>query len=190
MPRVQPLPSDVLPPQTADVYERFVKFGPFKDQAAVLAQVPPALDHLYLMLMELKQRGGVPWRYIELAIVVTSKLNECAFCIGSHSPVLQVEGVSDAAIATLPIGDHPDFDETDRLVIEYATLVTQKAGQIRDNVFERLHARFSDSQIVELTLRIALAGFFNRFNDALQIDDGRAAAAYAEFESESRTQEA
>jgi hypothetical protein len=30
-------------------------------------------------------------------------------------------------------------------------------------------------QIVELTLRIALTGFFNRFNDALQIDDGIAA---------------
>jgi len=185
MPRVQPLPSDALPPQVADVYERFINFGPFKDQAAVLAQVPPALDHLYRMLMELKERAGVPWRYVELAIVVTSKLNQCTFCVGSHSPVLRIEGISDAAIATLPDGGHPDFDETDRLVIEYATLVTQRAGQIRDNVFERLHARFSDSQIVELTLRIALAGFFNRFNDALQIDDGRAAAIHTALESNS-----
>ena len=185
MPRVQSLPSDALSPRIADVYERFVTFGPFKDQAAILAHVPPALDHLYRMLMELKERGGVPWRYIELAIVVTSKLNECAFCIGSHSPVLRVEGVSDAAIAMLPTADHPDFDEADRLVIEYAMLVTQKAGQIRDHVFERLQAHFNESQIVELTLRIALAGFFNRFNDALQIDDGRAAAAYAVFEMKS-----
>jgi uncharacterized peroxidase-related enzyme len=188
MPRVQPLPSDALSPRIADVYERFVKFGPFKDQAAVLAHVPPALDHLYRMLMELKDRGGLPWRYIELAIVVTSKLNECAFCISSHSPVLRVEGISDAAIAMLPSADHPDFGETDRLVIEYATLVTRTPGQIRDNIFERLRACFSESQITELTLRIALAGCFNRFNDALQIDDGRAAAAYAAF-AESRTQE-
>jgi AhpD family alkylhydroperoxidase len=173
-----------LSPPIADVYKRFVAFGPFQDQAAVLAHVPPALDHLYQMLMELKQRGGVPWRYIELAIVVASKLNQCAFCVASHSPVLAIEGVSNAAIATLPHADHPDFDETDRLVIEYATLVTQKAGQIRDNVFERLKAHFSESQIVELTLRIALAGFFNRFNDALQIDDGRA-ATYSQFKIES-----
>jgi AhpD family alkylhydroperoxidase len=183
MPRVQPLPSNTLPPRIADVYDRFVAFGPFQDQAAVLAHVPPALDHLYRMLMELKERGGVPWRYVELAIVVASKLNECAFCVSSHSPVLKIEGLSAAAIATLPSADHADFDETDRLVIEYATLVTRKSGQIRDNVFERLRARFNESQIVELTLRIALAGFFNRFNDALQIDDGRAAAAYAISES-------
>lgn len=189
MPRVQPLSSAILSPPIADVYERFVEFGPFKDQAAILAHVPPALDHLYQMLIELKGRGGMPWRYIELAIVVTSKLNECAFCIGSHSPVLQIEGIPDEAISTLPRADHPEFDETDRLVIEYATLVTQKAGQIRDNVFERLHAHFSESQIVELTLRVALAGFFNRFNDALQIDDGRAAAAFAAFKAQSQTQE-
>jgi len=34
-----------------------------------------------------------------------------------------------------------------------------------------LRLRFSEAEIVELTLRIALCGFFNRFNDALQIDD-------------------
>jgi AhpD family alkylhydroperoxidase len=176
MPRVQRLTSSALPQDIADVYQRFVKYGPFEEQASILAQVPPALDHLCRMLMELKARGNVPWRYIELGIVTVSKLNACAFCIASHSPVLRVEGISEAAIATLPAGDHPEFDETDRLVIEYATLITEKAGQIRDHVFERLHARFSDSQIVELTLRFSLAGFFNRFNEALQIDDGRAAA--------------
>ena len=33
---------------------------------------------------------------------------------------------------------------------------------------------FTEEQIVELTLRTALCGFFNRFNDALQIglEDG------------------
>jgi hypothetical protein len=53
-------------------------------------------------------------------------------------------------------------------------------GRIRDATFARLHQHFSEAQIVELTLRIALAGFYNRFNDALQIDDGRTAADGAE----------
>jgi len=37
-------------------------------------------------------------------------------------------------------------------------------------VFERLRRRFTEAQIVELTLRIALCGFFNRVNDAPQIE--------------------
>jgi AhpD family alkylhydroperoxidase len=175
MPRVTALPPTALPPALADVYQRFVGYGPFADQAAVLAHVPPALDHLYRMLMELKARKAVPWRYIELGIVVASKLNACSYCVASHAPVLGLEGLSAAAIAALPRAEHPDFDAIDRLVIEYATLVTQNAGRIRDAVFERLRRHFSEAQIVELTLRIALAGFFNRFNDALMIDDGAAA---------------
>jgi alkylhydroperoxidase family enzyme len=44
-------------------------------------------------------------------------------------------------------------------------------------VFARLRRPFSEAQIVELTLRIALCGFFNRFNDALQIEEEAAAAS-------------
>ena len=45
---------------------------------------------------------------------------------------------------------------------------------MRDAIFAHLKEHFSEAQIVELTLRIALCGFFNRFNDALQIgmEDG------------------
>lgn len=179
MPRVTPLASTALPAALAEVYQRFTSYGPFADQAAVLAHVPPALDHLCRMLMELKSRQAVPWRYIELAIVVVSKLNACAYCVASHSPVLEVQGMSAAAVAQLPGTDHPDLGEIDRLVIEYAIRVTQDSRRIRDGVFERLRLHFSEAQIVELTLRIALAGFFNRFNDALQIDDGIAAARFA-----------
>jgi len=189
MPRVTALPSKVLPPALAEVYDRFAAYGPFADQAAVMAHVPPALDHLYRMLMELKIRQAVPWRYIELGIVVASKLNACSYCVASHSPVLQIQGLSAAAIAQLPNADHPDLDDVDRLVIEYATLVTQNAGRIRDGVFERLRLHFGEAQIVELTLRIALAGFFNRFNDALQIDDGIAAARPDDLTSHPATTE-
>lgn len=172
MTRVPLLFSDALPPRIAEVHERFVSsYGPFRNQAATLAHVPPALDHLCSMLMELKAREGVRWRYIELAIVVVSKLNTCSYCVVHHSPKLKIEGLPEDAVATLPSADHPAFDAVDRLVIEYATLVTTQAGRIRESVFERLRQHFTDAQIVELTLRIALCGFFNRFNDALGIED-------------------
>lgn len=177
MPRVQTLGPDDLAPDLADTYRAFASYGPFADQIAVLAHVPPALDHLCKMLMELKARRAVPWRYIELAIVVVSKLNGCDYCVASHSPVLTVEGMPADAVASLPSLDHPALTDVDRLVIDYATKVTQTPGRMRDAIFARLRDHFSDAQIVELTLRIALAGFYNRFNDALQIDDGHAASA-------------
>ena len=48
--------------------------------------------------------------------------------------------------------------------------MTSTPGRIRDAIFEQLHEHFSEEQIVELTLRIALCGFFNRFNDAMGIE--------------------
>ena len=68
----------------------------------------------------------------------------------------------------------PGLDEVDRLVRDYAVQVTENPQYMRDAIFEELKRHFSEEQIVELTLRTALCGFFNRFNDALQIgmEDG------------------
>lgn len=181
MARVRSIPSSELPAAVADVYERFSgSYGPFRNQCAVFAHVPAALDHLMSLLMELKAQGNVRRRYIEMAIVVTSQLNKCDYCVAHHRPMLAVEGLSREGIDRLPEWeDHPELDEVDRLVVEYTCLVTTSAGRIRDNVFERLRRHFSEAQIVELTLRIALCGFFNRFNDALQIEEEAEALAIA-----------
>jgi len=181
MARVRNIPSSELPAAVADVYERFAaSYGPFRNQCAVLAHVPSALDHLMSLLMELRAQGNVKRRHLEIAIVVTSQLNKCDYCVAHHRPMLEVEGLSQQGIdRLLDYKDHPELDEVDRLVVEYTTLVTTSANRIRDNVFERLRRHFSEAQIVELTLRIALCGFFNRFNDALQIDEEAEALAMA-----------
>ena len=56
----------------------------------------------------------------------------------------------------------------------YAVAVTEQPNMIRDKMFDDLKTHFTEEQIVELTLRTALCGFFNRFNDALMIgmEDG------------------
>lgn len=84
---------------------------------------------------------------------------------------LRADGLSAQGLETiLDYEDHPEFNAVDKLVVEYTMAVTNNAGQIRDNVFARLRDVFTEAEIVELTLRIALCGFFNRFNDALMIE--------------------
>lgn len=171
MTRVPLLPSSALPPDLAATYEEYARtYGPFRNQAAVLAHVPPALDHLSKMLMELKARQGIKSRHLELAIVVVSKLNACQYCVSHHEPKLRVEGLSREAVDALPATDHPDLDDIDKLVIDYSVQVTREPGRIRDAMFERLRQHFTDAQIVELTLRITLCGAYNKLTEALQID--------------------
>ena len=179
MTRVADVPPDDLAPDVRDLYLRYAGgYASFRNQAGVLAHVPSAAGHLMAMLLELRAQQNVPYRYIELAIVTVSKLNECNYCVTHHAPLLQVEGLSASGVARiLDYGDHPELSEIDKLVVEYSIAVTRTPQRIRDNMFERLHAAFTQAQIVELTLRIALCGFFNRFNDALQIDTESEAVA-------------
>jgi uncharacterized peroxidase-related enzyme len=173
MARVREIPSTELPAELADIYERFAQtYGPFGNQVAVFAHVPAALRHLMSLLMELREAKTLPKRYLELAIVTVSKLNECHYCVAHHKPFLAVEGLSPAAIdRLLDYADNPELDEIDRSVVEYSIAAWTNPSRLRDEVFERLRLYFSEAQIVELTLRITLCGFFNRFNDALGIEE-------------------
>ena len=172
MARVSDVPPERVAAEVRDVYLAFAGgYAPFRDQVGVFAHVPSALKHMMGMLLELRAQKNVPYRYIELAIVVVSKLNECSYCVAHHKPLLEVEGISpQGAERILDYRKHPELDEVDKLVVEYAIAVTETPQRIRDSMFDRLNQYFTEAQIVELTLRIALCGFFNRFNDALQID--------------------
>ncbi len=173
MPRVAERAPDTLDPALRGLYDSYTQGGTvFADQFSVLAQVDPAARHLYGMLAELKARAAVPYRYIEIAIVVVSLLNDCPYCVASHAPRLAVEGISEAgANRLLDYADHPELTDIDKLVVRYATEVTRSAQRVPDDLFDALRTHFSEAQLVELTLRIALCGFFNRFNQALQIGE-------------------
>ena len=173
MARVRDIAATELPADLAGIYERFTAaYGPFRNQVAVFAHVPAALRHLMPMLMELREAKTISKRYVEIAIVVVSKLNECHYCVAHHKPFLAVEGISpDGIDRLLDYKDHPELDDTDRLVVEYAQIAWETPNRVSDQMFRRLRAVFSEAQIVELTLRITLCGFFNRFNDALGIDE-------------------
>ena len=179
MARVRSIPSSELPADLAAIYDQFVSlYGPFANQAAVFAHVPAALRHLMAMLMELREAGTLPKRYLELAIVVVSRLNECDYCVAHHKPFLAVEGISPAGIdAVMEWQNHPELTDVDRLVIEYTIATWENPHRLRDSIFVRLREHFSEAQIVELTLRLTLCGFFNKFNDALGIEEEAEAAA-------------
>lgn len=179
MARVRSITPEELPADLAAIYRAFASdYGPFANQVAVLAHVPAALRHLMPMLMELRAAATLPKRYLELAIVTVSKLNECDYCVAHHTPFLVPEGISAEGVArVLDYADHPEFTPVDKLVVEYSIAAWENSHRIPEALFRRLREHFTEAQIVELTLRITLCGFFNRFNDALGIEEEAEAGA-------------
>jgi len=182
MARVRDITPDELSPDLARIYEAFAaSYGPFRNQVAVFAHVPAALRHLMPLLMELREAATLPKRYLELAIVAVSQVNGCDYCVAHHKPFLAVEGLSPAGVdRLLDWRDHPELDAVDRLVVEYAIAATERPNRLPESLFAGLRRHFTEPQIVELTLRITLCGFFNKFNDALQIEEEAEATAKVE----------
>ena len=171
MPRVREIEIDEVPADAQPIYRRFAtEYGPFLNQVKIFAHRPPALRHIMGLLLELADEAVLPKRYLEIALVVVSKLNDCEYCVAHHAPRLIDQGLSVEAMENILADQVPGFDEVDTMVRDYAMQVTGTPGHIRDAMDERLHKHFSEEQIVELTLRIALCGFFNRFNDAMSIE--------------------
>lgn len=178
MARVRDVEIDEVPADVRPIYQRFaLDYGPFLNQARVFAHRPVALKHMMGMLLDLADEMLVPRRQLEIALVTVSKINECRYCVAHHTPRLVEEGLGADAAAKILEDQVPGFDELDLLVRDYAVAVTERPQYIRDAMFDALRRHFSEAQVVELTLRIALCGFFNRFNDALQIgiEDGAVA---------------
>jgi AhpD family alkylhydroperoxidase len=171
MARVSYVGPEGVPEHLREIYDEMASYGPFASLVGAMAQRPPILEHTFKLLLALREEGLVARRHLELALVTVSKLNACEYCVAHHSPFLKVEGVSQEGVEHLPeYADHPELDDVDKLVVEYAIQVTNDFNRARDAIFERLAEHFTEAQIVELTWRIALCGAFNRFNDVLQLD--------------------
>ncbi len=171
MARVRDVEIDEVPAEVQPIYERYAKeYGPFLNQVKVFAHRPPVLKHIMGLLLELHDEALLPKRYLEIALVTVSTINKCDYCIAHHAPRAQAYGLSPAALDNI-LDDVPEgFDDLDILVRDFAEQVTTKFQYMRDAIFDELKTHFSEEQIVELTMRIALCGFFNRVNDSLQIE--------------------
>jgi uncharacterized peroxidase-related enzyme len=172
-----------LPEGLWPLWEKMQGYGAFENQAGVMAHRPPIFKNTWAMLTELAEEGVLSKRHLELCLVTASLLNQCTYCVSHHAPKLAVAGISEAgAQRLLDYANHPELDEVDKLVVEYAIAVTNNWNRTRDEIFRRLRQHFSEAQIVEMTWRTALCGAFNRFNDILQLDieDGVAVRQAAE----------
>jgi len=63
-----------------------------------------------------------------------------------------------------------DFTEKEKAVLRLAERVTHDAHTVDDKLFGELSRHFDEGEIIELLAAIGLFNYFNRFNDALQME--------------------
>ena len=171
MARVTDIEIHQVNDEVRPIYQRFAsEYGPFLNQVKIFAHRPAALKHIMGMLMEMADNPILKKRHLEIAIVAVSAVNRCDYCVAHHGPRLVELGLSVETISHILDTDCSELDDIDRLVRDYAVQVTKDHNRVTDDIFNRLKEYFDETQIVELTLRITLCTFFNKFNDVMQLE--------------------
>ena len=150
--------------------ELMADFDEFSNQIPVYAHSPEVVSKIFELVMTFRESKNLTRRQVEIAITAASAANKCAYCVVHHSPKLTEEGLSLDTINSLLDPDPVGLSAEEITIRDYAVAVTERAWGIRDELHQRMRDHFNDAQIVELTMRAAFAGMFNKINQALGIE--------------------
>jgi len=64
----------------------------------------------------------------------------------------------------------PLFSETEKLVLEYADAMTRTPVEVPEGLFAKLRAKFTETQMVELTATVAWENYRARFDHAFGVE--------------------
>jgi alkylhydroperoxidase family enzyme len=62
------------------------------------------------------------------------------------------------------------FSDAEKAALAYAKQLTLDAHQVDDALFSRLREHYDEGEVVELSAMAGLFNYFNRVNDALQME--------------------
>ena len=138
--------------------------------AAALAQVPELCTATLPFVGAALSASSVPVRLKEIAILRTSALLGCRYCIDAHTVVALDTGLSTAEVSALR-GTEPlavcFANPAESALLRWIDAVADGRGPIEATIGDTLRSHFEDHTIVELTVTIGATMFLNRFATAL-----------------------
>jgi alkylhydroperoxidase family enzyme len=146
----------------------------------------PAGDHVpnYLRALAVRPDSVAPFAKLVWAVHSAGKLEpEIKAAMGLRiaqvygSPYVAVHeqralrrlARGEKLLAAVKTGDEKSLTERERLALLYAELLTRDVHGVKDADFDRVNARFDDSEVVELTLVTCFFNYFVRLCEGLAL---------------------
>jgi AhpD family alkylhydroperoxidase len=111
-----------------------------------------------------QEQFGLDAKLRALVETRVSQINGCAYCTDLHSREARERGEKQQRLDSLPVWrESPFFTERERAALAWAESVARIAEtHAGDAEYQGLTPHFSDTEIVELSLSVSLANFWNR----------------------------
>lgn len=151
---------------------RFYGDGPASPITASLAQVPELLEVTLPFIAGALGPASLDERAKEIAILRTSALLGCRYCVQTHTAVALDAGLSSHEVRALR-GDgeieQVFTDPRERVTIEWIDAVALGRGPVDQAITARTSELLEDHQLVELTLAVGATLMLNRYCSALEL---------------------
>lgn len=117
-----------------------------------------------LGLEEYVHKSRLEESLIELVKMRASQINGCAYCLDMHSKDARAKGESEQRLYCLNAWrEAPFYTDRERAALawtEALTLISE--GQAPDEVWEEVKQRFSEQELVDLTIAVIAINGWNR----------------------------
>ena len=132
------------------------------------ASRPDILAVTWPLLKAILVGGRLPASLKQMIAMTLSRQNDCRYCETAHTGALQSMGVPDEVIRSA--AEDPEMREvppTQRAVLAFALKVARQPNSITDADHQALRDEgFSDPEILEVIMVVALNSFLNIWADA------------------------
>jgi AhpD family alkylhydroperoxidase len=117
-----------------------------------------------LALETFVRNSGLEKPLIELVKLRASQINGCAYCIDMHTHDARAAGETEQRLYCLSAWrECPFYTDRERAALEWTeavTLITD--GHVPDDVYERVRAHFSETELVNLNFAVIAINAWNR----------------------------
>jgi uncharacterized peroxidase-related enzyme len=151
-----------------NLYEEFENEGKeVPEWIGVMAHSPKILKEFKELFGTVMGEGQIEqflkW---EIAYAVSQTL-KCPFCVDVTEKMLRKMGGSEEVLQK--IKEQKELSEKEKNILSLVREVTEKAQVCTPDLFSKMKAEFTESQIVEIVSIIGLFNYINRFNNTFCI---------------------
>lgn len=167
MARISYVEKDEASPEVLEIYEKVFKGKPRNSQKA-LAHRPEILKSFLGFFTSVGKE--IDRRIYELVYIRVSTMNGANYCKQHHLAASKRAGLTEEDWRALNHPGSAHFTEKEKAALAFAEKLTRTPGEMNDADYDRLRKFFSESEILDLNMTVALANLTNRFTGPLGLE--------------------
>ncbi len=169
MSRIHTPALDTATGATAEVYAQIKKtVGRVPNAYAAVGAHSPAILKAILQAEGILAASSLSKKDQETVKVVVSEVAGCDYCVAAHTTIGKLAGLSAETLTQVRL-DQPTGDTKRDALARFVRTLATTSGTIAEDAFQAVKAAgYTDQNLVEISLAIALITFtnvFNRIND-------------------------